>query len=90
MTTSRGSFPANTLRGDSVTTAVAPCTPAQDLFSLLRAAFEDVCREVAEAQDRQRGKDTPAHRSAVAEARDRVDALLDMYLEIGTDARRAA
>jgi hypothetical protein len=39
--------------------------------------------ELADARLRQTYKDTPVHRAAVAEARARIDALLDMYLAAG-------
>jgi hypothetical protein len=39
--------------------------------------------ELAEARFRQACKDTPGNRDAVADARTRIDALLDMYLAAG-------
>jgi hypothetical protein len=39
--------------------------------------------ELADARLRQTYKDTPGNRVAVAEARARIDALLDMYLATG-------
>jgi hypothetical protein len=54
----------------------------EDLRDQLVLDFARACRELTEAQLRQAAKDTPGHRSAVAEGRAGVDALLDMYLEL--------
>src|SRR3954464_11345523 len=43
--------------------------------------FTTACGELAEARFQQSCKDTPSHRAAVAEARARIDAVLDMYLD---------
>ena len=64
-----------------MTTAVAPLPAGENLLTVLSTDFTAACRELALAQHLQRGKDTPGHRTAVAEARDRIDAVLDMYLE---------
>ena len=66
-------------------TATATATTV-GLCSVLEGDFDLACCEWAEARLQQQQKDTPAHRAAVAEWTDRVDAVLDMYL----DVRRAA
>lgn len=43
--------------------------------------FTQACAELAQARLHQRLKDSKANRSAVAEWRDKIDALLDMFLE---------
>jgi hypothetical protein len=50
------------------------------LRSALLLDFTLVSVEFAKARLQQSSKDTPAHRVAVAAARDRVDVVLDMYL----------
>ena len=66
-------------------TATATATTV-GLRSVLEDDFDLACCEWSEARSQQQQKDTPAHRAAVAEWTDRVDAVLDMYL----DVRRAA
>jgi hypothetical protein len=54
------------------------------LYSLPRELHLDFARareELDDARHRQRQKDTPDHRSAVAACLTRIDAVLDMYLE---------
>jgi hypothetical protein len=55
------------------------------LSNVLTELEEDLSRahvELAEAQFRLTQKDTPGHRRAVTECLDRIDALLDMRLEV--------
>jgi hypothetical protein len=52
------------------------------LYSALRFDFTEACVRVAEARRQQQTKDTPAHRTAVLEDRARIDAILDMYLDM--------
>jgi len=52
----------------------------EDLDEVPSLDFSAACDELAEARLRQSRKDTPDHREAVAAARDRIDAVLDMYL----------
>jgi hypothetical protein len=54
-----------------------------DLASVLDLDLSTSCRELAEARFQRACKDTPSNRAAVAGARARIDALLDMYLESG-------
>ncbi|MCU1617289.1 MAG: hypothetical protein JWO98_4829 [Frankiales bacterium] len=64
-----------------MSTAVATPVPATtDLLTVLVSDFAAARREFRQTRDLQRAKDTPAHRAAVAEARERIDALLDMQL----------
>lgn len=51
------------------------------LRTVLETDFALGCVEWSAARSRQRRKDTPAHRAAVADAGARIDAVLDMYLE---------
>jgi hypothetical protein len=56
-----------------------------DLISVhdrLLADFAQACAEFAQVRRHQQGKDTPAHRIAVLESRARIDAILDIYLEL--------
>jgi adenine phosphoribosyltransferase len=48
---------------------------------VLESDFAQACSEWAAARSLQAGKDTPAHRAALAEAGARIDAVLDMYLD---------
>jgi hypothetical protein len=61
-------------------------TTVDDLDATLGLDFTLGCTELAEARYQQSCKDTPDHRAAVAEARARIDAVLDMYLD--ADGRR--
>src|SRR3954467_10980253 len=54
--------------------------PVVNLLTVLGSDFASACRGFRQARDLQRTKDTPAHRAAVAEAREGIDAVLDMYL----------
>jgi hypothetical protein len=56
----------------------------------LASAFSRYCAQLAEARRRQRRKDTPSNRDAVAECRARVDAVLDLYLDIVWPQRKVA
>ena len=67
----------------STTTATATTV---GLRSVLEEDFDLACCEWSEARLQQQQKDTPAHRAAVAEWTERIDAVLDLYL----DARLAA
>ena len=58
-------------------------SPADDL----RPEFLQAGAGLVAARLAQQAKDTPAHRAAVARERDRVDAVLDLYLEL-SDPRR--
>jgi hypothetical protein len=67
----------------ATTTATATATaPTVGLRSVLVEEFDLACCEWAEARLQQREKDTPAHRAAVAEWTDRIDAVLDVYLDV--------
>jgi hypothetical protein len=67
------------------TTATATATTV-GLRSVLEDDFELACCEWSEARSQQQHKDTPARRAAVAAWTERIDAVLDLYL----DARLAA
>ena len=68
-------------------TATATATAsATGLRTVLEDDFAAACTEWSAARSRRQQKDSPAHRAAVAEWTDRIDAVLDMYL----DARLAA
>jgi hypothetical protein len=58
-------------------------SPADDLLS----DFAQARADLVAARLAQRAKDTPAHRAAVARERARIDAVLDLYLELA-DPRR--
>ncbi len=62
-------------------------TTVLDLRAALGADFTGACAELAAARRAQARKDTPAGRAAVAQCRDRVDAVLDLYLEFGLQPR---
>ncbi|HEX2075299.1 MAG TPA: hypothetical protein VHF92_16060 [Geodermatophilus sp.] len=69
----------------TLTATVSPPTREQagdGLRDQLVTAFARACRELTAAQRRRAGKDTPAHRAAVADRRAAVDALLDLYLDL--------
>jgi hypothetical protein len=57
--------------------------PADDL----RTDFALAHADLVAAHVAQQGKDTPAHRAAVAGHRARIDTVLDLYLEL-SDPRR--
>jgi hypothetical protein len=54
-----------------------------NLKDVLGLDFCIACGELAEARLQQACKDTPSNRLAVAQARTRMDAVLDMYLAAG-------
>jgi hypothetical protein len=59
---------------------------SQDLVDLrddLNSDFALACVVLAGARMRQKQKDTPAHRAAVATCWYRIDAVLDLYLDMG-------
>ena len=58
-------------------------TTADSLQDVLGLDFSTAHSELAEARSRRAGKDTPDNRLAVAEARARIDAVLDMYVAAG-------
>jgi len=59
----------------------AVITPPAPLRSELQLVLVQACARLARARCEQLRKDTPDHRSAVAECMSGIDALLDMYLE---------
>jgi hypothetical protein len=66
-----------------ITTAIdsrAPEPIIENLHEELVHDFAQACGNYAEARQQLRAKDTPAHRTAVLDSRDCVDAVLDMYL----------
>jgi hypothetical protein len=54
-----------------------------DLRDDLNSDFAVACMVLAGARMRQKQKDTPAHREAVTTCWCRIDAVLDLYLEMG-------
>jgi hypothetical protein len=70
-----GPHPTGTIVTITVTTIVDSLESALDLD------FASACTELADARFQQSCKDTPVNRTAVAEARSRMDAVLDMYLD---------
>jgi hypothetical protein len=60
------------------------------LHDRLLIDFARAGAELAEARRRQQAKDTPAHRTAVLDCRARVDAVLDMHLELEDGRRQQA
>jgi hypothetical protein len=65
------------------TTLTTRPTTTTGIREVLEADFAAACCEWAQARSLQAGKDTSAHRAAVAEWGARVDAVLDMYLDAG-------
>jgi hypothetical protein len=59
-----------------------------DLIDTLRLDLSVACQQFGRARQQQCEKDTPAHRAAVAECLARIDAYLDMWLDL--DRLRAA
>jgi hypothetical protein len=59
-----------------------------DLVDMLRLDLSVACQELGHARQQQREKDTPDHRAVVAECVARIDAYLDMWLDL--DPLRAA
>ena len=69
---------------NATTSTTAGTTATVDnLEGVLGLDFSVACSELADARFRQSCKDSPGHRAAVAEARARIDAVLDMYLAAG-------
>ena len=62
-------------------------TPAHSLVDELTSDIAQARADLIAARLARQAKDTPAHRDAVARQRDRVDALLDLHLEL-SDPRR--
>jgi hypothetical protein len=62
-------------------------TTVDDLHSVLGVDLARARITLLEARLRQALKDTSGNRAAVAEARSRIDALLDMYVDAGGPAR---
>jgi hypothetical protein len=60
---------------------------ADGLASVLGLDLSTASKELAEARLQRDRRDTSSNRAAVAGARARIDALLDMYLETGRPAR---
>jgi hypothetical protein len=57
-------------------------TLQNDLAESLNLDLLLACEEFGQARQRQIQKDTPAHRAAVAECLTRIDACLDMWLDL--------
>ena len=55
-------------------------TTVDSLEDVLGLDFATACSALADARLEQTCKDTPGNRAAVAEARARIDAVLDMYV----------
>lgn len=55
---------------------------AQPMWTVLLADFRTARRELVQARGRQLSKDTPFNRARVARALERVDAVLDTYLDV--------
>jgi glutathione S-transferase len=70
----------------AATIPTTPAAPTRVATNSLQAALDQdlrtACEDFTEAREQRARKDTPAHRTAVAESLARLDALLDMYLEI--------
>jgi two-component sensor histidine kinase len=62
-------------------------TPAHTLVDELTSDLAQAREDLIAARLAQQAKDTPASRATVARSRDRVDALLDLHLEL-SDPRR--
>ena len=69
-----------------ISTADDMISTADDLATVLGLDLSTACDDLDEARFQGNRKDTPSNRAAVAEARNRIDALLDMYLEAGRPA----
>jgi hypothetical protein len=69
-----------------ISTADDMISTADDLATVLGLDFSTARDDLDEARFQLDSKDTPSNRAAVAAARDRIDALLDMYLEAGRPA----
>lgn len=64
------------------TTGITMTVTVNTLGSVLALEFALASHELAEARAQQRRKDTPAHRAAVTEVLARIDAVLDMHLDV--------
>jgi hypothetical protein len=53
-----------------------------DLAECLGLDFSLACQDLEQARQRQRDKDSPGHRAAVAECLARIDSHLDMWLDL--------
>jgi hypothetical protein len=62
-------------------------TPAHSLVDELASDIAQARADLIAARLARQAKDTPAHRATVARQRDRLDALLDLHLEL-SDPRR--
>ena len=62
-------------------------TPVHSLVDELRSDLAQARADLIAARLAGQAKDTPAHRAAVARGHDRLDALLDLHLEL-SDPRR--
>jgi hypothetical protein len=69
-----------------ISTADDMISTADDLATVLGLDLSTARDDLDEARFQRDTKDTPSNRAAVAAARDRIDALLDMYLEAGRPA----
>jgi hypothetical protein len=56
----------------------------------LRTDLLQARADLIDARRAQQDKDTPDHRAAVGQQRDRVDALLDLYLDLSASATGVA
>jgi hypothetical protein len=63
--------------------AIVITTTVDSLEDVIGLDFSTACSELAEARFQQTCKDSPSNRAAVAAARARIDAVLDMYLAAG-------
>jgi hypothetical protein len=62
-------------------------SPAHTLVHELSADLTQARADLVAARSARQAKDTPAHRAAVLRYQDRMDALLDLHLEL-SDPRR--
>jgi hypothetical protein len=62
-------------------------TTVDDLHTVLGGDLASARITLLQARLRHALKDTPSNREAVADARARIDALLDMYADAGCSAR---
>ena len=60
-------------------------TIPDSLTEQLSREFAQACAELAQARHRQRLKDTPAHRAAVAELQTTINQVLDLFLATAVD-----
>jgi len=56
--------------------------PVGDLRGDLVAAFGRACAQLVEARLQQAQKDTPSHRATVRACKARIDAVLDLHIEM--------